>query len=134
MANTLEFGGRLAEERKRLSLNQTEFAKACGVKSASQFLYEKGDRTPNAEYLLKAQSLGVRIDYLFAGEAALIKLTVNAQELGRLFKRVDDLSRDSLGRLSDLESRVKLFMELLESGEGASENSYKFSVPRAGKL
>jgi transcriptional regulator with XRE-family HTH domain len=117
MRSPLEFGGRLAEERKRLSLNQTEFAKACGVKSASQFLYEKGDRTPNAEYLLKAQDIGVRIGYLFGGDKAVNTNAISTQELGRLYKRVDDLSRDSLGRLLDIEHRVALFIRLIDDGE-----------------
>lgn len=128
MQKLSKFCERLTEERKRLSLTQAQFAKACGVKPASQFLYEKGDRSPNSEYLLKAQGIGVRIDYLFAGEAALSTQTTNVHELGRLFKRVDDLSRDALGRLTDLESRVQLFMLLLEEGESSTNQAHKLKT------
>lgn len=110
-----EFAKRLTEERKRLGLTQVEFANACGVKAASQWLYEKADRSPNAEYLLKASALGVRVGYLIDGGSINTMLTLSPVDLGKIFKQCDDESRDSLGKLSDLEDRTQRFISMVES-------------------
>ena len=102
----VEFSSRLRSERKRLNLSQTKFAKACGVSPPSQFLYEKAERSPNADYLALASEIGVDIEYLFSCEHQL---------LVSLFLECDHLSRDQNGRLDPLESRAELFKDLLES-------------------
>ncbi len=115
MQTIQDFAERLTSERKRLELTQAQFAEACGGKSASQYLYEKGERTPNAEYLLKASSLGVRISYLFDGDKdTLNSSSLTTVELGKIYKQCDDKSRDSLGRLLDLEIRAEDFVNMVK--------------------
>ncbi|PLX76947.1 MAG: hypothetical protein C0607_03145 [Azoarcus sp.] len=64
----IEFSARLREERKRLGMNQTEFAKATGIHLNSQSRYENGDRAPDMNYLAALSRLGVDISFLFTGE------------------------------------------------------------------
>lgn len=113
MSTHNEFASRLKEERRRLNLNQTAFGNACGVGISSQSLYEKGERFPNVDYLLLAAELGVNISYLFGSENASGQPQLNHEALAFLYRRTDDLSRDSKGRLVDLEYRVETFLRLL---------------------
>lgn len=62
------FSERLKEERTRLNMSQTEFAKCCGVKRNAQIKYEKSERNPDSAYLEKAHKTGVDISYLITGE------------------------------------------------------------------
>lgn len=61
------FNARLKEERKRLSLSQTDLGKACGVTKQAQIRYEKGERQPDSDYLEKAHKAGVDVSYLITG-------------------------------------------------------------------
>lgn len=61
---------RLAEERKRLGLSQTEFAALGGVGRKTQFNYESGERSPDAEYLAAVSGAGVDVLYVVTGKHA----------------------------------------------------------------
>jgi len=61
------FGTRLAEERKRLGMNQTDFGALAGVLKQAQLTYEKGSRKPDAAYLEALIGHGVDVAYLFTG-------------------------------------------------------------------
>ncbi len=63
-----KLGERLKEERLMMSLTQSAFAEAGGVKKDAQLKYESGKRSPNAEYLQKISDLGVDISYIIAGQ------------------------------------------------------------------
>ena len=58
---------RLKEERKRLGMNQTEFADVGGVQISAQTNYERGLRNPDWDYLEKIADLGVDILYVVTG-------------------------------------------------------------------
>ncbi|MFG0460786.1 helix-turn-helix domain-containing protein [Pseudomonas sp. yb_1] len=60
-------GERLKEERERLGLNQTEFAALAGASKNSQYNYEKGERSPDANYLAAAAKQGVDVLYVVTG-------------------------------------------------------------------
>ncbi len=64
----MTFGARLREERKRLGLNQTELALLGGVVKFTQINYEKDERTPDVDYLLKLQNAGVDAYFLLTGQ------------------------------------------------------------------
>lgn len=66
----MNFGERLANERKRLGYRGADFATACGVTPASQSLYENEKRSPDAIYLQKACKLGADANYLMTGVRA----------------------------------------------------------------
>ncbi|MDF0732337.1 helix-turn-helix transcriptional regulator [Pseudomonas entomophila] len=61
-------GERLKEERERLCLNQTEFAARAGASKNTQYNYEKGERSPDANYLIAAAGHGVDVLYVLTGE------------------------------------------------------------------
>lgn len=60
-------GERLREERTRLRCGQADFGGKVGVSKTSQFYYEAGERSPDAEYLFKAHQLGVDTHYVITG-------------------------------------------------------------------
>lgn len=59
------FGTRLKTERKRLQLTQVELAALGGLQKNAQIDYEKGESSPNADYLMKVAQAGVDIGFLF---------------------------------------------------------------------
>lgn len=63
----LNIGDRLREERVRLGLNQADFAALAGVAKTTQFNYEKGERSPDAEYLAATAEKGVDVLYVVSG-------------------------------------------------------------------
>lgn len=58
------FGNRLRSERKRLGLNQQNFATIGGVGANAQHHYELGARLPRVDYLMRLGAAGVDIPYL----------------------------------------------------------------------
>ena len=86
------FCDRLKEERNRLRYGQGEFAELAGVNRRSQVNYEKGDRSPNADYLLAISKAGVDIAYILTGNrlpkaiddklAAALSLSVDREPEG----------------------------------------------------
>lgn len=71
----MNFGARLAEERKRLGLKQSEFAGLVGTDVPKQSLYETGKRELRADYLARLAEAEVDVVYVLTGrrsEAASI--------------------------------------------------------------
>lgn len=66
----MSFGSRLAEERKKLGLNQTEFALLGGVTKTSQVNYESGSRSPDAAYWSGIAAAGADVQYILTGMRA----------------------------------------------------------------
>lgn len=83
------FFDRLKEERKRLGLNQDEFAALGGVKKGAQFNYENGSRTPDSDYLAAVAAAGVDVLYLLTGEYALSALPADEHELLTGYRKLD---------------------------------------------
>lgn len=82
----MSFSERLKEERKRLKLNQTEFAAAAGVTKQSVFAYEKGLRKPDSDFLEKVAALGADVGYIVSGQRGQMPLTPEEKELLRLYR------------------------------------------------
>ncbi|MBF0605707.1 MAG: helix-turn-helix transcriptional regulator [Nitrospirae bacterium] len=61
------FGERLREERKRLKLNQSQFAALGGVQVRAQIHYEKDERRPDADYLIAIAAAGADVTYIITG-------------------------------------------------------------------
>jgi transcriptional regulator with XRE-family HTH domain len=62
------FGGRLAEERKRLGLKQAEFASLVGTDVPKQSLYENDRRELRADYLARLADAQVDVVYVLTGQ------------------------------------------------------------------
>lgn len=63
----MNFGARLAEERKRLGLKQAEFAGLVGTEAPKQSLYENGRRELRADYLARLAEADVDVVYILTG-------------------------------------------------------------------
>ncbi|MBC3911400.1 MULTISPECIES: helix-turn-helix domain-containing protein [Undibacterium] len=83
------FGARLKEERKRVGMNQTEFAAVGGVLKGAQVNYEQDDRLPNAEYLTLISELGVDVMYLLKGSRVAASLDAIESDLLSGFRKLD---------------------------------------------
>lgn len=83
------FSDRLKEERKRLGLNQDEFAALGGVKKGAQFNYENGSRNPDSEYLTAIAAAGVDVLYLLTGEQTSSALPDDEKELLSGYRGLD---------------------------------------------
>lgn len=66
----MNFGARLAEERRRLGLKQAEFAASAGTDVPKQSLYENERRELRAEYLARLPDMGVDVVYVLTGRRA----------------------------------------------------------------
>lgn len=64
----MNFGERLAQERKRLGLRQSDFAALVGTEVPKQSLYETGKRELRADYLAKLADAKVDILYVLTGQ------------------------------------------------------------------
>ena len=107
------FGARLRDERIRLGLSQQDFAERAGIKRASQYLYEKGQGSPNHRYLMAIAPLGVDIHYLLFGEhhdPAELCFTINT--LKDIFAAVDEICRDRADKPLPMEARIDFFTTL----------------------
>ncbi|WP_217426194.1 helix-turn-helix domain-containing protein [Pandoraea commovens] len=67
----LDVGNRLRDERKRLNLNQEEFASIGGVTRRAQTTYENGRRVPDARYLSAVAGIGVDVQYVLTGARSI---------------------------------------------------------------
>lgn len=63
----VSIGERLREERLRLGLSQTEMAEAGGATKKTHGLYERGERSPTADYLYALIETGIDVPYIFTG-------------------------------------------------------------------
>lgn len=105
------YGRRLKEERLRLGLTQHALAERCNITAASQFLYEKGARSPNGTYLVKAMTLGLKLSYIFKDDTADAAPDFTTRFL--LYKQPGYLARDEQGQPLDLGELFAVFERLV---------------------
>ncbi|MCL8304586.1 helix-turn-helix domain-containing protein [Pseudomonas putida] len=97
----MNIGERLREERVRLGYNQADFAAIAGVAKTSQFNYEKGDRSPDADYLAAIAEKGVDVLYVVTGVRSPQPTdSITPEEAGfvQLLRTMDESDRAILGR------------------------------------
>ncbi len=75
------FSNRLREERKRLGLDQEEFARLGGVNRITQSGYETGKRSPDAVYLQQVAAAGVDVGYVLTGVRGVQDLSSDEMSL-----------------------------------------------------
>nr|WP_207198518.1 helix-turn-helix transcriptional regulator [Pseudomonas sp. TH34] len=103
METNVGIGDRLKEERERLGFSQTEFAAVAGASKNSQYNYEKGDRSPDADYLAAVAERGVDILYVVTGERkrqAAESISDGASEFLQVYEQVDPGDRQVLLRMA----------------------------------
>lgn len=98
-----ERGLRIRAERERLEMSQEAFGKLGGVGRATQFLYEHGDRDPNADYLVRISEAGADAHWILFGTARPKPAIRKADTPAQAFQVARDTAiqlvevRDSLG-------------------------------------
>ena len=93
----LKIGERLREERVRLGFNQADFAAIAGVAKTSQFNYEKGDRSPDADYLAAVAERGVDILYVVIGQRLPVAEPTLSSDVVEMVEQVRALDDDDKG-------------------------------------
>jgi transcriptional regulator with XRE-family HTH domain len=96
-----EFSARLRQERRRMKLNQAEFATLGGVQKQAQFQYEKGMRRPNSDYLAAISAAGVDVLYLLTGQPSTVTLSVDEGALVAGYRELDGRERAGVRALVD---------------------------------
>lgn len=86
------FGERLVEERKRLRMNQAEVATVVACSTRAIGSYERGERSPDAEQLIKFSEMGMDIYYVLMGERVTERLDLDPMQRAVL----DDFDRCSM--------------------------------------
>lgn len=83
-------GQRLKEIRENLGMNQTVFGAIGGVGQKAQINYEKGERSPSAEYLANLSKVPtVDIQYIVTGNRSSHSLSDSEQELLTALRSID---------------------------------------------
>ncbi|MCT7309711.1 helix-turn-helix domain-containing protein [Ralstonia sp. CHL-2022] len=91
--NTSSIAKRLREERKRLGLTQERFGAKGGVGKLAQLNYEKGERSPDAEYLAALTQIGVDVSYVLTGERVAVAMTPDEVAIVAAFRALDPRGR-----------------------------------------
>ena len=107
----MSFGGRLAEERKRLGLKQAEFAALVGTDVPKQSLYENDRRELRADYLARLADANVDVVYVLTGQRS---------EGGWMNQSASDLLSGFLALPSDLQQALVAFVRALGESAGAN--------------
>jgi transcriptional regulator with XRE-family HTH domain len=100
-SESMGFGARLAEERKRLGLKQAEFASLVGTDVPKQSLYENDRRELRADYLSRLAA--AKVDVLYV-------LTARRSEGGWLSEESGALLAAYLGLPPPLQEAVAAFV------------------------
>ena len=136
---------RLKEQRVSLKLTQQEFAETCGVKRRAQAAYESGERTPDADYLIRAAAKGADLKYLLTGvrasaaEQEMLCLLSFVRELGSQLKvpaevverclasaaSVDSVRPDAFGRDRAIK---EVAAELLKRSERLNSKEIELTI------
>ena len=84
---------RLAQERKRLGLEQTEVCKLVGISIPTLSRYENGHRAPDLALSKRLSDLGYDIHYVMTGErlgASVSDMTDDERDLVGLYQAADN--------------------------------------------
>lgn len=103
MGNFVDIGIRLKNERERLGLSQSDFAALAEIGRKSQFNYETGERSPDAQYLAAISAAGADIGYIVTGirhaSGALNKDVIDWHLLEQVIAGVDEFLADRKAKL-----------------------------------
>jgi transcriptional regulator with XRE-family HTH domain len=130
-----DIGKRLREERERLGMSQEVFGEIGGVRRATQYLYEQGDRIPSMEYLARVVAAGADLGYLVLGKrgrSSDSRWSIDKNVLASVYSLVDEFARDPKGRLLDLEHRIVLLGSLCNAVTDSAPEDVDWDALRAG--
>lgn len=90
-------------ERLRLGLNQSDFAALAGVTKTSQFNYEKGERSPDANYLAAIKQHGADVYFIVTGDLLPMPesaLSPEEAEVIAYIRGMSDYNKESIRRMA----------------------------------
>lgn len=93
-------GERLREERKRLGFTQDEFATIGGLQKQAVFNYEKGIRSPDADYLRALADVGVDVQYVITGKRSCEPRPGREEALLDNYRAADEEGKRMVERLA----------------------------------
>lgn len=106
------FGARLRDERKRLGMNQTEFAAMAGVQRLTQGQYESEINAPNVNYLSAIAEGGANLIYLLFGQFVsnnMVSPETQRKVEGKVFELLEEYVKLRCGGQLSSETRFILF-------------------------
>lgn len=115
MVHPLNFGDRLKEERSRFGLTQQEFADLTNVSKTTQFNYEKGIRSPDAEYLAILPAIGVDVLYILTGTRTIkpiADLTRTEEVVLDNYRSLPEGDQAAVRRLTDALTKSNIYDSL----------------------
>lgn len=77
----MSFGARLREERKKLKLNQPEFAAIADTTKQTLYSWETDKTTPPVGRLAQFAQAGVDVQYVLTGEQATVRQSLIAHHM-----------------------------------------------------
>ena len=89
------------------------------------YQYERGDRRPSLDFIVKSASAGLDLAYIIFGERNLKiagAVHIEQEELDKILSLVDQYARDRRGRALATEHRQELFSQLCEIANDRTEN------------
>lgn len=97
-----EIAERLRTERKRLGMSQEEMGIAGGITRNTQSNYEKGVRSPDADYLAAVAAIGVDVQYVITGQRSGLAASLASDEAALLdnYRHSSDEGRASMRTVS----------------------------------
>ena len=120
-----QIGKRLREERNRLRLNQQQMAGRGGVQPQAQVRYEKGDRKPDASYLVGIAAHGVDVAYVLTGTRSEALLSAEEWKLVGYFRALDRRGKTGLLTCANV---------MAPEVQVSNDNSVNFNAPVAQQI
>lgn len=106
------FGLRLAQERKRLGLTQSELAEIVGIKRLAQSQYERESSSPTVRYLSAIAQTGINLNQVLFGGLPSFELPSKNEQYRierQAFEQVEEYVQDQPEGLLGAEARFTLF-------------------------
>ncbi|ECI4646551.1 XRE family transcriptional regulator [Salmonella enterica subsp. salamae] len=94
-------GDRIREERKKLKLNQSDFAELAGCSRNAQAIYERGESLPGSAYLVRLSEIGVDVQYILTGQRLpLTEISMEERALLENYRAMDKASQLNMQAVS----------------------------------
>lgn len=124
----IDYGTRIKFLRQQASLTQAEFAKIAKVSPRAQFNYEKGESTPDLNYLQNLASNDFDVVYILTGEFHQENMSDLEHLLLLEFRKADNAKKAAIMAVS---KSSEADLKTINSAEKKPVNSLK--EPKVGK-
>lgn len=110
-------GDRIREERKKLKLNQADFAGLAGCSRNAQAIYERGESLPGSAYLVRLSEIGVDVQYILTGHRTpLADISTEERALVENYRAMNEAARLNMQAVSAAFAQANLNKDDLKDG------------------